>query len=711
MLNIVFQDILGVSLAFWAFTSVILFPGYVIGWSLDLFDFRQRRILTRHIVAILISVAVIPILFYLLALFVSFYVVKWTVICFFILYLLILSAEIKKSKGAFRLSGRYPKIAFVMLLGWVSLSILSLVDLQWGDRLYNNVVSLDFATRVTLINAITRTGVPPVNPSYFPGNPEYITSLYYFWYIFCSVIDQLGGDFVDARMALIAGDIWAGLASMALIAFYIRIRNNVTGESAWKMAVIGISLLTISGLDIIPASILMLATRFSYGFMWPYGDIEHWNEQVTAWVGSLFWVPHHVAAMIACVTSFMIFQYHRNDHRKVRLVIVAGLAFSSAVGLSVWVTAVFLVFLGIWSIFLLVWKKDNAMFLLFLMAGLVALLFASPFLLGVLKGGTGGNNGIPFAFEIRRFRPLLPFVGELPVVLQNGIYLLLLPVNYFMELGFFFVVGILWFRQYRRREVHPNHFLIPEIILLSVVGFIGSCIRSNITTVNDFGWRAWLFGQFILLVWTVDLYPLLSSLSNEHYFIKAGFIFQKIKIKKLMVSMLLIGFATTVMDVALLRFFPVLVDLNIAGFPNTLSPDTRLGARTFDGRLAYEFINDKLSVDVIIQQNPLSEIDRIDRPSGLYSNRQFSISFNAPYNVPLPVLKARSEQIAKIFRLEHQDSWEKIDLLCQQYFIDVLVIGDQDPLWQDLPLLYQQRNALYKNRYYAVLPCGEFVSR
>ncbi len=709
--NMALQDILGVCLAFLLFPSAILFPGYVIGWAVDLFDFRQRQILTRHIIAILVSLAVVPILFYLLAFFISFYVVKWTVICFFILYLLILFTEVKKSNDAFWLSGRYPKIAFLMLLGWISLSILSLVDLQWGDRLYNNVVSLDFATRATLINAITRTGVPPVNPSYFPGSPEYITSLYYFWYVFCSVIDQLGGDFVDARMALIAGDIWCGLALMTLIAFYIRMRSNATGESVRKMAIFGISLLMVSGLDIIPASLLMFATRISYGFMWPYGDIEHWNEQITAWAGSLFWVPHHVAAMIVCITSFMIFQYHRNDpiYRKVPLVIVAGLAFSSAVGLSVWVTASFLVFWGVWSIFLLVWKKDNEMFLLFLIAGLVALLFASPFLFGVLKGGAGGNNGIPFAFEIRRFRPLLPFVGELPAISQNGIYLLLLPINYFMELGFFFIVGILWLRQYWRREVRPNRFLIPEIILLCVVGFVASFIRSNVTAVNDFGWRTWLFGQFILLIWTVDLYRANSILFNSHFFIKASPILQKIK--RLIVFTFLIGLLTTVMDVTLLRFWPVLVDRNIAGFPNTLSPDTRLGERTFDGRLAYEFINDKLPADIVIQQNPVSNVDRIDRPSGLYANRQFAISYNAPYNVPVSVLKARAHEVSKIFVLEHQNSWDTIDLLCQQYFIDVLIVSDQDPLWKNLPLLYQQRTSLYQNRYYAILPCGHFVLR
>ncbi len=713
MLSFTLQDIIGVSSALLIFPSVALFPGYVIGWTVDLFDFRQRQILTRHIIAILLSMAVAPIFLYLLASFVSFYAVKLVVICFFISYILIMVGEIKKSsKGCFfKLESRYPKLIFLTAAGWILLSMLLLVDLQWGKRLYNNVVSLDFATRATLINAITQTGVPPVNPSYFPGRPEYIISLYYFWYIFCSVIDQLGGDFVNSRMALIAGDIWCGLALMALIALYIRIRNSVTGESAWRMAFVGISLLAVSGLDIIPASLIMFGSRFSYGFMWPYGDIEHWNEQITAWAGSLFWVSHHVAAMIVCITGFMIFQYYRDDslHKRISAAIVAGLTFASAVGLSVWVTVVFSLFLGVWSLILLVWHRDKRLLLLLLVAGLAALLFASPFLLGVLKGGTGGS-GIPFAFEVRKFRPAIPFVDAFSPTLQSIIYLLLLPVNYLTELGFFFVVGLLWLQRYwNGGKIPSNPFLIPEVVLMCVVVFVCSFIRSTVVVSNDFGWRGWLFGQFILLIWAVDLNESILFLPNVHRFIKTNLVSKKGEIKKLLAFMLLIGLGTSAMDVALLRFWPVLVDMNVTGFPNTLSPDTRLGERTFDGRLAYEFIDEKLPEDIVVQQNPLSEVDRIDRPSGLYGSRQFAISFNAPFNVPLPVLRMRSKRISEIFIMERQNSWDAIDLLCQQYFIDVLVVNEQDPLWRNLPILYEQRAPLYKNRYYAVLPCGEFA--
>lgn len=68
---------------------------------------------------------------------------------------------------------------------------------------------------------------PLFNPSYFPGHPEYINSLYYFWYILCSVIDQFGGNLVDARMALIAGDAWIGIILVSTMFLYLKLRNGL----------------------------------------------------------------------------------------------------------------------------------------------------------------------------------------------------------------------------------------------------------------------------------------------------------------------------------------------------------------------------------------------------------------------------------------------------------------------------------------------------
>jgi len=711
-INFALNDILGACLAFFIFPVVFLFPGYVISWSTNLFDFKQFGIITRYLIAILISFATVPILVYLLTLTTSFNVTKLILAFFFVLYVLIIADEIKKSdKNRIFLGGLswYQKLAFFTAAGWVFFSIMSLVDLQWGNRLYNNVVSLDFATRVTMVNAITRTGVPPINPSFFPGHPEYITSLYYFWYILCSIVDQLGGNLVDSRMALIAGNAWCGLALMALIALYLKFRNQTAGDKAWKTALTGIGLLAVSGLDAIPALINMLVTRFSLGFMWPAGDIEHWNEQITAWIGSLFWVPHHVAAMIVCLTCFMLFQYclKKNITNNIPIAIIVGLALASAAGLSTWVTITFSIFLGVWIVILLVYNKNRRVVLLMILAGIFALLSASPFLSGIIKGGTGAS-GLPFAFEVRIFLPVSPYLDQLSSISRNITYLILLPANYGMELGFFLVAGLLWLQQHQKEELLKNPFFIPEIALLCVVVIICSFIRSSIAA-NDLGWRGWLFGQFILLVWAVDILASRSSLPDAQVVVSnVNSNFQQGKIRNAISLLLFIGFATTIVDVALLRFWPVLIDTGIPGFPNGLSPDRQLGQRTFYARLAHEFIGNELPANIVIQQNPLTGIDR---PSGLYGSRQLAISANAPYNVPRPLLQTNMDQISKIFTLEHATSWAKIDSLCEDYFIDILVVNDLDPLWNNLPFLYQQRTALYKNHYYAILACGGFANQ
>lgn len=705
-MNFTFQDLLGSAAAFITYPLVMLFPGYVIGWMLDLFDFRKRQLLTRHVIAIVVSVALTPILVYLFSLLTSFVVTKSILVIFALAYAVHLVSE-RSSVARDKLT-EYQRLALIVAVGWVFFSIVSLVDLQSNDRLYNNIVSLDFATRVTMVNAITRTGVPPVNPSYFPGHPEYTTSVYYFWYVLCSIVDQFGGNWIDSRAALIAGDAWCGLALMATIALYLRLRSHEGGIRAWKSALVGASFLAISGLDVIPALTSMIVSRYSNGFVQPAGDLEHWNEQITAWVGSLFWVPHHVAAMIACLVGLLLFQYVNSGtyYRPGSTVLMVGLSFASAIGLSTWVAIIFAVFWGVWILILIIQKRERRSVSLMIMAGICALILASPFLDGVIRGGTGAS-GLPFAIEVRRFRPVFPYINDqLSSGIQNIIYFVLLPVNYLMELGFFLVAGLLWLQRFRSNQVPNNSFLISEITLLCVVVFVCSFVRSAILTSNELGWRGWLFGQFILLVWAVDIHSSYPFLRWYQQFKSPHFRLPDIGTKRLMLFLLVIGFSTTVIDVALLRFWPLLVDKGIAGFPNGLSPDMKLGQRTLGARLAYDFIRDELPLTVVVQYNPLNGIDR---PSGLYGTRQIAISANARYNVPSSVLTANIERISKIFILEQADSWEEIDLLCRENYIDVLVVNDLDPLWRSLRSLRSERPTLYENGYYAVFACGNFA--
>lgn len=676
--NFTLQDILGTILAFSLFPLVIVFPGYIFGWVFDLFEFRARLLHARFAISLVLSVAICPIFYYLVTTWFTMNVALIITILIVLIFIILLIFE----RPA--LPQNWPwRILLLILFFWLVLSMFSLVDLQWGNKeLYFSVASYDHTTRVSIIDAMTRTGVPPINPSYFPGHYVKLTFLYFFWYILGSIIDFMGGSYVNARTALLASIMWCGIALMAMIAFYLRMRDGHDKAKIWQNAFIGITLLLITGLDILPTLSLM---RLGNGAI---GDLEHWNEQITAWVGSLLWVPHHVAGLIAGFVGVMLVHSVREKPRTKRFITLAfsGVAFASALGLSVWVTLIFVLFWVIWMLFLYFQKEQRALLLPMIVAGVVALLLAGPFLFGLLSGGSGGEAGpFPIALTVRSFLFVDVFLENSSVWWKFLVRLIFLPLNYFFELGFFALVAFLWLKSYKD-NLRENPYYFAEILLLTVSFFVSTFTRSTLIENNDLGWRAWLPGQFVLLIWGVDVLgqfttspqklPALSSVTKYNLVVLAA-----------------IGIATTILDVTLLRF----------GYNFAFGPE--IGYKIFSARQAYTVINQILPEDVIVQYNPAGAVNR---PSGLYGMRQSAISDRTAYGVPLDDYNAKVSAVSEIFLKKSIQSWDPLDALCREHSIDVIVIVNSDPLWESLGPLKRQRAPLYADDYTAVFACGDY---
>ena len=377
-MNFTLQDILGATLAFCLFPLVIVFPGYVTGWVLDLFDFRLRRPIVRLGIGIVLSFAISPIVLHLTSSLLSFNFALFTLTGFAAAFVVII---LKAKTGSALEINRNIKLFFWIGMGWAVFAIFSLINIQWGDQLFFSVTSFDQTTRVSIIDAMTRTGVPPINPSYYPGSPVLLTFLYYFWYILGSMVDAIGGRYVDARAALNASSAWAGLGLMAVVALYLRQRNASRGESTWRSARIGIGLLAVSGLDVIPIAMLMLATGQIVG------SIDVWNTWIQSWAASALWVPHHLASLVAGLCAMMLAQSARGRSTSKQYVIltIAGFGFASAFGLSMYVTLVFVVFWGVWLIAIFFQKADRSLILPMIFSGIVALLLVSPFFNGIVS--------------------------------------------------------------------------------------------------------------------------------------------------------------------------------------------------------------------------------------------------------------------------------------------------------------------------------------
>jgi hypothetical protein len=677
-MNFTLQDILGTTLAFCLFPLVIVFPGYVFGWIFNLFEFRTRLLPARFAISLLLSVAISPIFYYLVTSWFPLNVALIITILITLVFIILLIYE-KPT-----LSQNFPwHVLFWVLFSWLALSIFSLVDLQWGNReLYFSVASYDHTTRVSIIDAMMRTGVPPINPSYYPGHYVKLTFLYFFWYILGSLIDFMGGSLVDARTALFASIIWCGIALMAMIAFYLRLRNGRDGGKLWKLVFIGIASLLITGLDILPTLVFM---RQGNGAI---GDLEHWNEQITAWIGSLLWVPHHVASLVAGFVGIMLVHSIRGQSRTKQFtaLVFSGIAFASALGLSVWVTLIFVLFWGIWMLFLYFQKEQRALLFPMIIAGVVALLLAGPFLFGLLSGGSGGEAGaFPISFIVRSFRLADVYLENSPLMWKFFIRLIFLPLNYFFELGFFALAAFIWLKSHKN-DIRQNPFYFAEILLLGVSFFIGTFTRSTLIENNDLGWRAWLPGQFVLLIWGVDVMSQFAMPSQKLPALTPV-------TKYNLVVLIAFGVATTILDVTLLRF----------GY--NFAYGSEVGHHIFSARQAYTVINQTLPEDVIVQYNPALAINR---PSGLYGMRQSAISDRTAYGVSLDEYNAKVAMVGRIFTQTNVQSWDSIDALCKENFIDVIVVAESDPLWKSLDLLDRQRTPLYKDDYNAALTCGNY---
>ena len=685
MQNFTVVDMLGTLEACLALTPLTVAPGYAIGWAADLFEFRCRRPILRFILAVPLTIAICPMLSYLLARFVEpglwvFYV------GIFISCFLLLAKEMRRAK--LQSISRHTWVALGMTGLWTILAIASLVDLQIGDKLYPPITAYDHSTRVAIMAAIARH-VPPNNP--FFVHPSVPLRYHYLWMLFCSLPLKL--IHFQPRHLMYAGIVWCGVGLMCVIALALKFLLRVTANIEQK-ALLGAVLLCVTGLDILPTIYIGVV-----GHSW-LSDMEWWNEvQITSWAASLLWVPHHVAALIACFVAFLLLRHVADTSRK-RItipVIVAGMAFASATGLSVYVTFTFVLAIGLWLLALVArknWREAG----MFVGAGAVALIWALPYLAS-LRGPGGGAAFVEFA--LRPF-PLGIFLAQrlgVSIQSQSAATLanaLFLPVNYALELGFFLAVAILRLWHLRRGRIASSTNERAAWTLVATSFLMGTFLRSSTIGSNDLGWRCFLPAQLILLLWG-------ATMVYDWWFADVGPKPALDRWTRLTLALLLVlGVFGTTYEVFMLRMFPVLYDRGAIAGQTWVDSDRQFGKRTYALRSAYESLDAQLSVSAVIQNNPAAG-DPV--PNALYSGHDTAaggpdcgIAFGGEESL----CKERVRRLSALFQEESND----LEGTCREYGIDVVVAEDTDPAWSYPASWIWRASPLVSNRYVRAFRCA-----
>lgn len=690
MRNFTIADTLGILTACLALAPLMFAPGYVAGWALDLFEFRHRRPVLRAILAVPLTISIGPMLSYLLARFVEhgiwvFYVAA-SATC-----VLLLAQGMRRRK--LRAVSRWVWAALGLITLWGLAALGSLVDLQIGDKLYPPIEAYDHSVRTALTAAVARH-IPPSNP--FFANAAAPLRYHYLWLLFCSLPMKVFH--YSPQYAVYSGVVWCGVGLICVIAlglkFLMRLHTDIE-----RQCLLGVGLLCVTGLDILPILYLRITQR-----VW-LADMEWWNQaQISSWAASLLWVPHHVAALIACLVAFVLLR-HATDFGAGPApipVIVAGIALASAAGLSVYVTAAFIIAIALWLLALIAckaWKEAT----MFVGAGVVALILALPYLTSL--GGAG--SGAAFAeFALRPFPLGVYLAQQAGLQLRSGAALtianaILLPVNYALELGFFLAIAVLRLRQLLRKRIEAGRNELAAWTLVMASFLVGTFLRSSTTGSNDLGWRCFLPAQLILLLWG-------TAMLNDWWFHRAvPASAPRPWTRAALATLLILGIIGTTYQVFMLRMFPVLYDRgNLSGI-SWMEGDGQFGKRTYALRRAYQALDAQLPASAVLQNNPATA-DPI--PHMLYSGRAAAAATPAgdpecgtAFGGDPDLCTLRVRNLAGLFELPDGSN---LDAACREYGIDAIVVGDSDRVWGEPSSWIWSRRPVVANNYVRIFRCG-----
>ncbi len=695
------SDLLGVGLGFLLFALFAFAPGYTLASLTNIFDFRRRRFITRLTASIPISIGFTPIAAYLLWL----YSLSLVWIVFGALGAICVTLVIRDARTLDLRLSRAGWLVLAISAAWIVIGALSLVDLQFGNRLYVPFASYDLSTHVAFTAAIARDGVPPHNPFFYAGLPAALR-YHYFWYIPCALVERLGGSAISARLGVIAGTLWVGLGLVALIACYLRFFAEKGGAQIERRTLIAVSLLGITGLDILPVATIDIFGKI----LMP--TIELWNEQISAWITTVIWAPHDLASLVAGLTGFLLtFEAARRQQGRQRTagLLAGGVAFASASGASVYVGGSLAAACAVWLAIALLKRWWRFAFVL-AGAGVVATILLLPFAFQLLHGSDGQTTiaafSFPMSFSVRDFSVVDAFAKTVSPARLNVLHAVFLPLNYFLEFGFFFIVGCLAVRRIWRRGLRTQaEWAAAALAVVSLL--ICTFVKSTVIKNNDLGWRSALLVQFILLLgaaemWNKGILGFGRTRTSES-------IAKRTVVPRLVAAALVLGASGSCYELCMQRIFPVLEDSTSVQMYSWMSNDRQLGRRTFELRRSYQQINRTFPIDDVVQADPNFGIG--DLPAEMYSGRQmvadvgncgttFGGSKKFCNDVILPRLKPLFEDGDPI-------TFADAEQTCREFSITALLFKDTDPVWKDKSSWIWNRPALISNDFVRVIPCGK----
>jgi hypothetical protein len=670
-------------------------PGYVAGWIADIWGFRGGSLLRQAALSVVLSISTAPIAIFLVWRFSSVHAVWWfmAAVCAAFIGIVAASAvRIFRQHQSPALGSRALWIVAIATFGvWALIALLSLPDLRVDDRLYYSVTAYDHTGRIPVAVALSHAvTLPPPAPHISLGQPVPLP-YHYLWLMICGLVQVAGGSSFRVRDAVTAGAVWGGFELFCVIAWYVRFFQD-RGKQRWRPYAIAFALVGVGGLDILP----VLALDY---VRWPniIYSVSGWNEQVNGWIDAMLWVPHNLAALAAGLAALLLLLEPDSSPAGVNstfrprwpAVILAAAALASTAGMAILVAAVFGAFFLVWFLYL-AWRREFSALPRIAATGVIAVLLASPFLLDVMNAGSSSSSRSEIHLWVRPFSLLAPILVDGPYawlwqILSLSVRLAALPLNYLAELGVFLCAGILWFGRLRKRGPLSRHdaacaLLLGTSLCLVTFVFVGK------GSVNDLGMRGFLPAQLILLLWTAQVFGCRADIGEY---------------RRGLLWLVAIGVATTMFNLACLRWVPLVLDSQALNEASGGPVDHRLGKRYRDLTEAFTWIRQNSPVSAVVQINP----DRHDYAWGLQADRP-ALAFGfecASYS-------GRAEECAMIQSalrpmFSSRPPPGALAVTCRAFPLDYLVVTDADLVWRDRRDWVWTEHPVFTREFVRVFAC------
>lgn len=664
------QDLSGLLVATALCGPLLLLPGLAIGQFTNVFQFRAQCVNRQWLLALLLAAAVLPGLDAVLVRSMGLGAV------------LVLNLALGTCGTRWVLSHGFPRLSQGWLIAgtlWFAVLALITIDFDWNGALYVSLLKIDMVKHAATIRALVESGFgPPTDVFFLRDQPA---GYYYYFYILSALVEQASCGLADSRAAMSGQVFWTAIAVLALLTEIYRAAGF--SRAPWAVAPLMLALMCTGGLDLV----VVAFSAVSDG-KW-LAQINWWNEEVTGLAVSIVWVAHHMVGLIACWVGLLALASLDDKGREARAeklapVLVAGLAFASAQGLSIWVTIGAVATMAVWCALLALERRWSHVAWI-AAAGAVSALVAAPHLIDLM--GIRSHDGAPLAFSVRRFPMLDALVDAGP--LRQLIGLAALPLNYAIEFGVLAVGAFAFWRRRTRATVHANR--VAQLLTLSAVAalVIGSFVKSAIAN-NDLGWRVLLFTQVAATLWTAAVL--------EPYWIRfarggIGWRMPAMVPPRIVMATFAIGFAGMVYDLAALRLHQPLAVSGIAD----VQADPKVA---HDIRAAYDWLNANIAHTAVTQHNP--SVTR-SFAYGLYgrmrvavSDRHNAILFGARHDAAL----ARLADLVPAFDegLSVADAAARLD----RNHVGLAVVTSADPAWAANHGWVWQAKPVYANAHVKV---------